>query len=75
MNYSMLIPRGNDAFYREAYRAKNIKEINDSVGLKYLLDREIKDIREYAYQSIMNNLELVIEEGIPGEFILTLKDK
>ena len=75
MNYSMLIPKGNGAFYREAHRAKNIKEINESAGLKYLLSVEIERIREYAYQSIMNSLELVIEEGVAGEFILTLKDK
>ena len=39
MTHSLKIPKDNIVFYAEAYRANSIEEINESAGLKHLLNR------------------------------------
>ena len=73
MNFSTVIKKENDAFYREAYRAKDIEEINESAGLKHLLNKEMIHLKNYAIVEIMKNLEFRIEESYDG-FVLTLKE-
>jgi len=74
MIHCMNIPKRNEAFYREAYRAKSIKEINESAGLKHLLSKEIERAYEIAMHRYKEKLELSIVEGFEG-FHIELREK
>ncbi len=72
MKHSFKIPyRSNEEFYREAGRAKNMLEINESAGLKYLLHNEIRMLKDYVYEKLTYDLKFTIEKDIYGEYVLT----
>jgi len=74
MNFGCKIDKRNEQFYREAYRARSLEELNESAGIKILLRDEIEDLYRYACEEFKQTLEIGIREDYDG-FILTLEEK